>query len=124
MAANRHNTCRAVLFVEDEPLIRWSGVDLLQECGFDVIEAQDADEALPILENRSDILLLVTDVDMPGSMDGLALAEIARRRWPDLHIIISSGRCELAGKLPYGDCFIPKPYAPQEMARRVQASLA
>lgn len=100
MTANRQKTCKAVLLVEDDPLIRWSGVDLLQEAGFDAVEAQDADEALSILESRSDVLLLVTDVDMPGSMDGLALASIVRRRWPDLQIIISSGRCELAGNCP------------------------
>ena len=71
-----------VLVVEDEPLLRMLAVEVVEEAGFIAIEARDADEAVVLLESRSDITLLFTDINMPGSMDGLKLAHAVRDRWP------------------------------------------
>ena len=71
-----------VLIVEDELLIRMHAVDMIESAGFDVVEAENADEAIAILERRADITVVFTDVNMPGSMDGLKLAAAVRGRWP------------------------------------------
>lgn len=81
-----------ILLVEDEFLIRLDTVDRLEAAGFDVIEASDADEAIQILEAGAQVRILFTDVEMPGSMDGFALARTARNRWPPIEVIIASGR--------------------------------
>src|SRR5918994_5122827 len=81
-----------VLVVEDEPLVRMTAVDELEEVGFQVLEAANADVAMTVLEARSDeVQVLFTDVNMPGSMDGLALAERVHRRWSHIRLLISSG---------------------------------
>jgi two-component system, response regulator PdtaR len=80
-----------VLIVEDELLIRLDAVDMIEAAGFDVIQAANADEAITILEARSDIQLVFTDVQMPGSMDGLKLAAAVRGRWPPIKIVATSG---------------------------------
>lgn len=115
----------AVLIVEDDPLIRWSGADTLTDAGFEVLEAGNAEEALAILDQRSDLHVLFTDVDMPGCMDGLELARIAHKRWPWLHIIIASGRTPMHRRLiPENGRFVPKPYAPEDIARNIGDFLA
>jgi CheY-like chemotaxis protein len=115
----------AVLIVEDDPLIRWSGADTLAEAGFDVIEAGGAEEALAILEGRNDVLVLFTDVDMPGRFDGLELARIAHDRWPWMHIIVASGRRQPGDRqMPDNGRFVAKPYAPEQIARDIDALLA
>ena len=76
-----------VLVVEDSPLQRTDAVDLVEECGLVAEEAATADEALAVLETRSDIAIVFTDVAMPGSMNGLQLIEVIRRRWPAMHMI-------------------------------------
>jgi CheY-like chemotaxis protein len=100
-----------VLVVEDEFLIRVDIADRLREAGFLVLEAGSADAAIRILETRSDIHLVFTDVDMPGSMDGLRLAAHVRDRWPPIKLIVTSGHVALKeGELPTGGRFLPKPY--------------
>ncbi|MBX9757181.1 MAG: response regulator [Beijerinckiaceae bacterium] len=124
MDSNRA-TRPAVLIVEDDPLIRWSGAETLAEAGFEVLEAANGDEALAVLEARSDILVLFTDIDMPGQMDGLDLAAIVHQRWPWMHIIIASGRREPQRRgIPDNGLFIPKPYMPEEVVRDIDALLA
>jgi CheY-like chemotaxis protein len=81
-----------VLVVEDEMLLRMRAVDIVEDAGFTPIEAVNADEALAILESRSDIDLLFTDIQMPGSMDGLKLAHAVHQRWPSIKIILVSGK--------------------------------
>ena len=81
----------AVLVVEDEPITRMDVVGQLEEAGFRVFEAPDADRAIKILESNSAIRILFTDVDMPGSMDGLKLAAAVRDRWPPIQIVVASG---------------------------------
>ncbi|ANY84941.1 response regulator receiver protein (plasmid) [Microvirga ossetica] len=101
-----------VLVVEDEPLVRMTAVDELEEAGFPVLEAVNADEALRVLEARSDeVQVQFTDVHMPGSMDGMALAEQVHRRWPHILLLISSGRAQPdPDEIPDHGRFLPKPY--------------
>jgi CheY-like chemotaxis protein len=103
----------AVLIVEDEPLIRLGAVKIIEDGGFEVIEAASADEAIRILECRDDIRVVFTDIHMPGSMDGLRLAHAVRNRWPPIKIIVTSGR-DLGTQvdLPEGGRFFAKPYTP------------
>ena len=101
----------AVLIVEDEPLVRMGAVKIIEDAGFDVIEAASADEAIRILECRSDIRVVFTDIHMPGSMDGLKLAHAVRNRWPPIKIIVTSGRDLITEQdLPEGGRFFTKPY--------------
>src|SRR6476660_2495130 len=81
-----------VLVVEDEMLLRMRAIDIVEDAGFTPIEAVNADDALAILESRSDIELLFTDIQMPGSMDGLKLALAVHERWPSIKIILVSGK--------------------------------
>jgi CheY-like chemotaxis protein len=101
-----------VLLVEDEPLVRMTAVDALEEAGFQALEAMNADEALKILEAQSgDVQVLFTDVHMPGSMDGMALAEEVYRRWPHILLLISSGRAQPdPDEIRDHGQFLPKPY--------------
>lgn len=98
-----------VLVVEDEPIIREAIVEELKLAGFDVIEAPHADAAIAVLEARQDIHLVFTDIDMPGSMNGLKLAAAVRDRWPPVHIIITTGKARPL-EIPANALFIPKPY--------------
>jgi two-component system, response regulator PdtaR len=100
-----------VLIVDDEPLIRMDAASLLEEAGFDVNEAGSADEAIDILNSTPDIWAVFTDVDMPGSMDGICLAHAVRDRWPPVHIFVMSGhRVVEEADLPVGGRFFSKPY--------------
>jgi CheY-like chemotaxis protein len=105
-----------VLIVEDEFMIRMVAVDMIEGAGFDVLEAGSADEAITILEARPDICVVFTDINMPGSVDGLKLARCVRDRWPPIKIIATSGRLEgRDGDLPEGGVFLPKPYTLTEI---------
>jgi two-component system, response regulator PdtaR len=101
-----------VLIVEDEFLIRMDAVDMVKAAGFDVVEAENADEAILILERRSDITVVFTDIQMPGSMDGVKLAAAIRGRWPPIKIVATSGLLNIGNEdLPSGSHFLPKPYS-------------
>jgi CheY-like chemotaxis protein len=105
-----------VLVVEDEMLLRMRAVDMVEDAGFTSVEAVDADEAVAILESRSDIALLFTDIQMPGSMDGLKLAHAVHQRWPPIKIILVSGQLKLANAdLPADSRFFGKPLEAEEM---------
>lgn len=105
-----------VLVVEDEALIRMNSVDVIRDLGFDVIEAVDADHAVSLLESVPGITVLFTDVQMPGSMDGLLLAAVVRDRWPPIALLITSGKLgSLTADMPTGAGFISKPYSPLEL---------
>jgi CheY-like chemotaxis protein len=92
----------AVLIVEDEPLIRLGAVYQIEDAGFEVYEADSADAAIALLEVHKEICLIFTDVDMPGSMDGLKLAHYVRGRWPPVKIIVTSG----TSKCPKKACLL------------------
>jgi CheY-like chemotaxis protein len=99
-----------ILIVEDEHLIRMDAADMIVAAGFDVVEAGNADEAIAILERRFDISVVFTDVQMPGSMDGLKLAAAVRDRWPPIKIVATSGLNIGESELPRGSRFLRKPY--------------
>jgi CheY-like chemotaxis protein len=101
-----------VLVVEDDRLLRLDATDMVESAGFEVIEAANADEAISILESRNDIAVVFTDIQMPGSMDGLKLARAVRGRWPPIKIVTTSGlRIIEETDLPEGGRFLPKPYS-------------
>ncbi len=105
-----------VLVVEDEFLLRMDAADVIGAAGFEVIEAANADEAIEVLEARSDVTVVFTDIQMPGSMDGLKLARAVRGRWPPIKIIATSGRLNVGETdLPEGGRFLPKPYSPAQV---------
>lgn len=112
---------KPILVVEDEPLLRMMAIELVEEAGFDPVEARDADEAIAILEARTDIVIVFTDIDMPGSMNGLKLAAAIRDRWPPIEIIITSGRFRLDdSSIPARTVFFPKPYSHGEVIATIK----
>ncbi len=100
-----------VLIVEDHPLVQITATALIEDAGMTTLVASDADEALTILSSRDDIRALFTDIDMPGSMDGLALATLVHARWPWIQLVVTSGGQPPADMaLPGGVPFFQKPY--------------
>ena len=113
-----------VLVVEDEMLLRMRTVDMVEDAGFTSVEAVDADEAVAILESRSDIALLFTDIQMPGSMDGLKLAHAVHKRWPPIKIILVSGQLKLASiDIPADSRFFGKPLEAKKMIAEMQSMI-
>jgi CheY-like chemotaxis protein len=105
-----------VLVVEDDFLNRLHAVNLVEDAGYIAVEASNADEAITILEARKDIGIVFTDIDMPGSMDGLKLAHAIRERWPPIELILTSGHFDLSDdEIPERGRFFPKPYRDQEI---------
>ena len=109
-----------VLVIEDEILVRMDAIDAIEAAGFEVIDASDADVAIAILEQRNDVQLIFTDVQMPGSMDGIKLAHFVRNRWPPIKIIATSGYPKIKEEdLPEGSRFLAKPYAAADIASAI-----
>ena len=110
-----------VLVVEDEVFSRFHAVDLVEAAGYRAIEASNADEAIAILESRKDVRIVFTDIDMPGSMDGLKLARAVRDRWPPIELILTSGHFDVPeNKIPERGLFFSKPYRDQEIVSALQ----
>lgn len=110
-----------VLVVEDELVLRLRAVDIVEDAGFTPVEAVNADEALSILESRSDISLLFTDIQMPGSIDGLKLAHAVHKRWPAIKIILVSGQVNLLDTdKPANSRFFNKPLEVKHMIAELQ----
>jgi CheY-like chemotaxis protein len=113
-----------ILVVEDELLIRMNAVEMIEEA-FEVVEAGNADEAIVILEGRLDVAVVFTDIQMPGSMDGLKLAAVVRLRWPPIKIVATSGQVKIGvGDLPQGSRFLQKPYSPAEIMKTLRELIA
>ena len=111
-----------VLIVEDEMMLRMRAVDIVEDAGFHPVEAVNADEAISILESRSDISLLFTDIQMPGSMDGLKLAHTVHDRWPTIKIILVSGQVKPSeAEKPEESRFFGKPLSGAQMIAELQA---
>jgi two-component system, response regulator PdtaR len=111
-----------ILVVEDEPLIRLGLASLMEEAGYDVVEAAGADSAIRMLQADASIRLVVTDVDMPGSMDGIKLAHYVRQKWPPIKLIVISGKVGVkAGELPDGARFMSKPYQEPTLLRLLES---
>ena len=110
-----------VLVVEDEMVLRMRAVDIVEDAGFVPLEAVSADEAMTILESRDDISLLFTDIQMPGSMDGLKLAHAVHKRWPHIKIVLVSGQIAVTDEdKPDDSRFFPKPLEIQQMVHELQ----
>jgi CheY-like chemotaxis protein len=114
-----------ILVVEDESLLRMNAAEMIEDAGFDVLEAANADEAIALLEARADIALVFTDIQMPGSMDGIRLAAAVRDRWPPVKIIATSGQFKPQdGDLPTGGRFVPKPYSQMQITEMLRQLMA
>src|ERR1700710_1343441 len=110
-----------VLIVEDEMVLRMRAVDIVEDAGFNPVEAVNADDALAILESRSDIEMLFTDIQMPGSIDGLKLAHDVHERWPLIKIILVSGQLTLTdADKPADSRFYGKPLEVKAMIAEMQ----
>jgi CheY-like chemotaxis protein len=114
----------AILVVDDEALLRFHAADLLEENGYAVVEAPNAEAALKTLENRPDVRLLFTDIQMPGAIDGMELARLVHQRWPNILLVMTSGR-ERSSKaeIPDDGRFLAKPYRARELLGQVNEML-
>jgi CheY-like chemotaxis protein len=114
-----------VLVVEDEPLLRMNTVDMVEEAGFPTLEAANAKQAIELLEIRTDIRIILSDIDMPPGMDGMALVAMVRRRWPPVAIILVSGHVASADVvIPDGGRFFSKPVRPAELVATLEQMAA
>ena len=124
MVIDHSSVPAVVLVVEDEMLLRMRAVDMVEDAGYTSVEAVDADQAVAILESRSDIALLFTDIQMPGSMDGLGLAHSVHDRWPPIKIILVSGQLKLANiDIPVGSRFFGKPLEAKVMIAQMRSMI-
>ena len=124
MALDHSSVPAVVLVVEDEMLLRMRAVDIVEDAGYTSVEAVDADEAVAILESRSDIALLFTDIQMPGSMDGLGLARSVHDRWPPIKIILVSGQVKPTSlDIPPDSRFFGKPLEDEAMIAQLQSMI-
>jgi CheY-like chemotaxis protein len=112
-----------VLVVEDEFLVRVNKVDILRDAGLRVLEAQDADEALDMLRRRPEIIAVLTDVDMPGSLNGFEFAQLVKQGWPELAVLVISGKLEPSRDLPRGVAFVQKSLRPAALVEHIRALL-
>jgi CheY-like chemotaxis protein len=110
-----------ILTVEDESLISEYLGRILEDAGYQVIATANADEAIAVLESRADIRVIITDINMPGTMDGLRLAAAVRDRWPPIKIIITTGKgAPKSDEMPTDSHFLAKPYVPDKILAAVQ----
>jgi CheY-like chemotaxis protein len=124
MVLDHSSSPAIVLVVEDEMILRMRAVDMVEDAGYTPLEALDAAEAVAILESRSDIALMCTDIQMPGSMDGVGLAHAVHQRWPSIKIIVVSGQLNLPElDLPPHSRFFGKPIVPGQMIAQMQSMI-
>ena len=109
-----------ILVVEDQEILRLYAADLLEEHGFRVVEARNAAAALKVLEARDDVRLLFTDIQMPGTLDGMDLAREVHQRWPRVLLVITSGQKKpTEEEMPDHGRFVAKPYRAKELLGQV-----
>jgi DNA-binding NtrC family response regulator len=121
MAQYKRLSPATALIVENEVLVRTELAYIVSQAGLLVVEAGDADEAIRLLDSHPEIEVMVTDIRMPGSMDGIRLAHHVRHRWPPVQIIIASGRLETElSELPAGSDFIAKPFSHEAIEAAVR----
>lgn len=114
-------SARAILIVEDEPFVRHDLMDFFEDRGFRVFEAADADEAIEMLSAHATIQIVLTDVQMPGSMDGIKLAHYVRDRYPPTLLFVASGMMRpTAQDLPEQAMFIAKPFDPRSILQTIE----
>jgi CheY-like chemotaxis protein len=114
------NARNVVLVVEDEPFVRLFGADLLEQAGFAVLQASNADEALHLLETHPEVRVVFSDVEMPGSLDGLGLARCICQRWPQIGIVLTSGHRIRMEMIPQEGKFLAKPYDGKALVRHIE----
>jgi CheY-like chemotaxis protein len=123
----QHHEIQTVLVVEDETMVRMPIAEYLRDCGYNVVEASDASEAIAAMDADDAVSLVFTDIRMPGTMDGFGLAEWFRSHYPNVPVLLTSGynggRSLPAASVP-GTRFIEKPYSQTQVARRIAALLA
>ena len=125
MAYSKSDSEPLVLVVEDEVLVRLGAVYFLEDQGYAVVQAQNSAEALAVLEARSDVRVLFTDIQLPGELSGLGLAHEVHARWPTIKLLVTSGqRNPRLDELPDGGSFISKPYSPYGMIDKIGALLS
>jgi DNA-binding NtrC family response regulator len=115
---------RVVLIVQEELLLRMDVVETFEAGGFKVFQVGTAEEAIEVLQREPTIRVVFTDIDLPGTMDGLALAHYVRQRWPPTVLLVSSGRIPLdTAVLPSRAKFVAKPYGKGRLAEAIQGAL-
>ena len=120
MTIEQAEPARAILIVEDEAFIRYDLVDFFEDRGFEVFEAENADQAIALLEANATIRVVLTDVAMPGSMDGMKLGHYVRDRYPPTLLVVVSGIVKVQpSELPTRAAFIPKPFDPRSILRTI-----
>ena len=111
-----------ILIVEDEAIVRFELIDFFRDEGYRVFEAESADQAIVLMERNSTIRIVLTDIDMPGSMDGLKLAHYIRERYPPTLLLLASGRVTVRqSDLPDSSVFLSKPFDPTRLIRTIDA---
>jgi CheY-like chemotaxis protein len=114
-----------ILVVGDDALVRLELADWLAELGLTVLTADNAAHAIELLDSHPHIDLLLTDIRMPGSMDGIQLAHHVAERWPPVTIVVLSGMLQTElSELPPGSLFVPKPYRPEALWRALSEKKA
>ena len=125
MSGSIERSKTVVLIVEDEPLLQLAAVDSVEAAGFVCLCATNADHAIALMECRPDIRIVFTDVDIPGSMNGLALVAMIHRRWPPTILIVTSGHVGVRDdELPDDGRFFAKPYDHRVLVRTMHEMLA
>lgn len=113
-----------ILVVDDNGVLRMHAAELLKEAGYDVLEAPDSETAVGLLETRTDIRLLFTDVQLPAGRDGLSLAQQVKKQWPDVLLLITSGGPKVMDEaIPHDARFLTKPYSNREVLGHVEAMI-
>ncbi len=116
-----------VLVVEDEALVNWDVAEALRDDGFDVLQAYNGEQALVLLGKHPDIRVVFTDVNLPGAVDGIVLADEIERRWPQIELLMTSAQrrtdCERLTYVANYGRFVPKPYPPRAVTRRIHEIL-
>ena len=116
---------RTVLVVEDDPVLQTLVMTMLEDAGVPAIHRANGDDALGyLLDNPGEVAAVFTDIVMPGNMDGLHLAEIIGRHWPQIDVLMTSGRVHPAQTLPHNVSFIPKPWTPDQVLSAMKHALA
>jgi CheY-like chemotaxis protein len=111
-----------VLVVEDEPLLRLHAVSLIEDAGFDTLQAGSAEEAIALLESNASIRIVFTDIDLPGDMDGMRLAAAVRDRWPPVELVLTSGHIKVReADLPARGHFLSKPYDAAQLIHTLES---
>lgn len=109
-----------ILIVEDEAIVRFELIDLFEEEGYRVFAAANADEAITILDHHGEVRIVLTDIEMPGTMDGLKLAHYVRKRFPPTLLLVASGRRSVPpDQMPENSAYFAKPFDPAAMLRKI-----